>query len=952
MRIFTKSIIFGLFIAIFLSFGVQAFAYNPILTVNSSGADAVINISGGQPNASVVLSYTPSGSSLATTITGMTDYSGNFSTTVSSAYGLNISSQIYATVAGQQVTLSYNGYNGGCTYNCGNPYGLSLSQSNLNLYVGQSMAVSANNYGGAIYIASNSNSYVATATVSGNQIMVYANQVGSTTISVCANNNGVCASLYVTVSGNGGGSGNVWFSPANPSLYVGQSLAVSVNSASYATGSYASGPYYVSSNSNPSVVSANISGTVLNLYASQSGSSTISVCLSSLSFCGNLYVVVNGGSGTGLSLSQTSLNLTVGQSGSVTAYNTSGGSLYISGNSNSNVVTANVSGQVINFVGINNGSSTVSICANNSSQCGSVYVTVSGSGYSNNNVSMTDNVYSPKVINVSLGVTVVWTNNGSMVHTVTADDNSFTSGNILPGASYTRTFNSQGSYAYHCNFHGGTGGSGMSGVVIVGNTGQGLTLAQNSVNMAVSQSTSVAISGAGGYFISTNSNPGVVNATISGSSVYLNSLSAGSSTVTVCQNLGSSQCATLFVTVTSGSGGSAVWFSQNTVSLNSGQNSALTIYSNNYNGNFYINSNSSPGVVLANISGNTLNLTGQATGTSTVVVCQGSGSINCGSVYVTVNGGSCTYNCGNNNLSLSQTNLSLGANQSASVNIYGNGNYYVSSNSNSAVASATLSGSVLNVYAGLGGNTTITVCQNGTSTCATLYVTVNASLYGSLLFNTGTLPIMAIGQYYSYQLQASGGTLPYNYSLISGTLPYGLSLSPSGLISGIPSAGQNTANFAVRASDNYGHNATANFTVSGSLVGGGVLGASSFANGALIAEGPTVYIVYKNSKSAFTNASVFLDLGFKFYNVLQVGSSSLGNSGYVISTSRAQHPWGSWIKSGQTIYFVHDQGLIPVPNMNIFASSGGVENLIVPANSYDFRLPILSTMIYADPRLQ
>jgi len=50
----------------------------------------------------------------------------------------------------------------------------------------------------------------------------------------------------------------------------------------------------------------------------------------------------------------------------------------------------------------------------------------------------------------------------------------------------------------------------------------------------------------------------------------------------------------------------------------------------------------------------------------------------------------------------------------------------------------------------------------------------------------GLPPIAVLGQAYSYQLFAVGGTPGYTYSIAAGTLPTGLSLSASGLISGTP----------------------------------------------------------------------------------------------------------------------------------------------------------------------
>ncbi len=70
--------------------------------------------------------------------------------------------------------------------------------------------------------------------------------------------------------------------------------------------------------------------------------------------------------------------------------------------------------------------------------------------------------FQPVSVSVSKGGTVTWTNNDSSPHTVTAADGSFDSGNMAPGASYSRTFTSAGTFAYSCAYH-----SSMQGSVVV-----------------------------------------------------------------------------------------------------------------------------------------------------------------------------------------------------------------------------------------------------------------------------------------------------------------------------------------------------------------------------------------------------------------------------------------------------------------------------------------------------
>ncbi|MFA6050318.1 MAG: IPT/TIG domain-containing protein [Candidatus Paceibacterota bacterium] len=84
------------------------------------------------------------------------------------------------------------------------------------------------------------------------------------------------------------------------------------------------------------------------------------------------------------------------------------------------------------------------------------------------NVSITNNTFTPQTVSINPGDTVTWTNNGTHAHTVTADNGNFNSGLLQPGQSYSYTFSSSGTVRYYCIPHGGPNGSGMSGIVSVG----------------------------------------------------------------------------------------------------------------------------------------------------------------------------------------------------------------------------------------------------------------------------------------------------------------------------------------------------------------------------------------------------------------------------------------------------------------------------------------------------
>lgn len=84
-------------------------------------------------------------------------------------------------------------------------------------------------------------------------------------------------------------------------------------------------------------------------------------------------------------------------------------------------------------------------------------------------VTVTNFSFSPAQLTINVGDAVRWTNVLGQ-HNVKADDNSFTSGAAAPAPwEFIHTFTAVGNNPYYCEPHGGPGGSGMSGVIIVQN---------------------------------------------------------------------------------------------------------------------------------------------------------------------------------------------------------------------------------------------------------------------------------------------------------------------------------------------------------------------------------------------------------------------------------------------------------------------------------------------------
>ena len=73
--------------------------------------------------------------------------------------------------------------------------------------------------------------------------------------------------------------------------------------------------------------------------------------------------------------------------------------------------------------------------------------------HADTNVAMTQFAFVPAKTGIAKGAKVVWTNQDTVPHSVTADDGSFDSGPVLPGKSFTWTFADAKSAEYHCIFH-------------------------------------------------------------------------------------------------------------------------------------------------------------------------------------------------------------------------------------------------------------------------------------------------------------------------------------------------------------------------------------------------------------------------------------------------------------------------------------------------------------------
>jgi nitrite reductase (NO-forming) len=75
-----------------------------------------------------------------------------------------------------------------------------------------------------------------------------------------------------------------------------------------------------------------------------------------------------------------------------------------------------------------------------------------------------DQSFVPQFISMPIESTVSWTNDDSIQHTITSDEEGlFVSGPISPGDTFDNTFDTPGEFGYHCSIH-----PWMTGRVMVG----------------------------------------------------------------------------------------------------------------------------------------------------------------------------------------------------------------------------------------------------------------------------------------------------------------------------------------------------------------------------------------------------------------------------------------------------------------------------------------------------
>ena len=579
----------------------------------------------GDANASVLLYYTATNASgQKLKYIGNTNSSGLFSTNITlSDYNITLNSSVSVSVNSKQSLPIAWPYSSNTTSSTG----LTFSQASLVTKVGQSNTVTASNSGTSpIYLANNANAQVANFSINGNQITVNGLTSGQTTANFCLittnSSNSNCTSLYVIVQNTG--TQTLSFSTNNTSIISGQNVPITITGGN--------GFYQIQNNSSSTIISASLNGPTLTLYANgTTGSTTVVVCTTDMNACGTVLASIGTytTSGTGLSLSTSYPTITTGKTQTI---NISGGygNYYVSSNSNTNVVQTYITTNTITLYGNTPGNSTVVVCSPSGS-CGNINATVvssSGGVLALSQSSLSLIIGQVASITITGGTTpysIIKNSMGIADYSLSGNTVSITG--ISLGSS-SATVCSAGGACVTLSITVTGSSPIISGVQPI--------FSQNNFSINTNQTTSVALSGNGGYYVSNNSNSNIISASVSGNNLIIFGIVVGSANVTVCQTGG--QCNTLYVTVsnstTSTINSVPITFDKTVINMNVGGNSNITVSGGSGIG-YYVSYNSNQNAIGVYIGGSIMTITGKASGSGTLSVCS-SANI-CASIAVTVN---------------------------------------------------------------------------------------------------------------------------------------------------------------------------------------------------------------------------------------------------------------------------------------------------------------------------
>ncbi len=253
-------------------------------------------------------------------------------------------------------------------------------------------------------------------------------------------------------------------------------------------------------------------------------------------------------------LNQTSITVGLGQSLAVTVQGSTG--VYMGYNSNSSVASISTNGTQVTVTGIQLGWATVSLCfVGTSSDCTNLYITVqassiSGLSFDRSNPSASVGQTVNVVVSGGSGYYISGNSNSAVAAPSLASSTLIIPGSSAGTAAITVCSDSNGCGTVNVTVTAGSSSSSTSTSSSTSATSQAVGFSPASPTLAVGRSVTVTLSGGATYFVISNSNGGVSQATVASNVLTITGVSAGSNILTIC--IAGGDCSALNVTVTAG----------------------------------------------------------------------------------------------------------------------------------------------------------------------------------------------------------------------------------------------------------------------------------------------------------------------------------------------------------------------------------------------------------------
>ncbi len=552
---------------------------------------------------------------------------------------------------------------------------LVIDKSAVEVEIGKTATVKILSGSGNYSVESN-NTGIATATLSGTVVTITGIAIGNTTVTIKDNATNQTKTVAVTVT--------------HPNLAIDRSeVEVEKGITAIVNILAGSGNYSVSS-SNTTIATATLSGTVVTITGIAAGNTTVTIKDNATNQTKIVTVTVTH---PNLAIDKNAVEVEKGKTATVNILAGSGNYSVESGNAA--IATATLSGTVATITGVAVGNTTVTIKDNTTNQTKIVTVTVIIPNLAIDRSAVEVEIGKTAIVNITAG---------SGDYSVNSDNATIATA-TLSGTVVTITGVAAGNTTVTIKDNT----TNQTKTVTVKVTHPNLAIDRSEVEVEIGITATVNITAGSGNYSVTSNNTTIATAILSGTVVTITGIAGGNTTVTVKDNTTNQ---TKIVTVKVSHPNLAI--DNDAVVLEIGMTSTVNILSGS--GSYSVTSNNTT-IATATLSGTVVTITGIAAGNTTVTIKDNATNQ---TKIVTVK-------VSHPNLVIDNDEVEVEKGMTTTVNILaGSGNYSATS-SNTAIATATLSGTVVTITGIAAGNTTVTIKDNATNQTKIVTVKVTST---------------------------------------------------------------------------------------------------------------------------------------------------------------------------------------------------------------------------------